>query len=60
MHDTLPRDSPNLHRFEPGTNLNAWLFTFLRNRFHSDLRKRGWDVEDPDGSYAGRLNVQPE
>src|SRR3712207_3578598 len=60
VQDTLLRALSNLHRFEPGTNLNAWLFTILRNLFHSEYRKRRREVEDPDGSYAGRLRVQPE
>ena len=60
VQDTLLRALANLHRFEPGTNLNAWLFTILRNLFHSEYRKRRREVEDPDGSYAGRLKVQPE
>ncbi|MBM6592578.1 sigma-70 family RNA polymerase sigma factor [Microvirga pudoricolor] len=60
VQDTLLRALSNLHRFERGTNLNAWLFTILRNLFHSEYRKRRREVEDPDGSYAGRLNVQPE
>jgi len=60
VQDTLLRALSNLHRFEPGTNLNAWLFTILRNLFHSEYRKRRREVEDPDGSYAGRLKVQPE
>jgi RNA polymerase sigma-70 factor (ECF subfamily) len=50
----------HIDRFERGTNLNAWLFTILRNLFHSEYRKRRREVEDPDGSYAGRLRVQPE
>jgi len=60
VQDTLLRALANLHRFERGTNLNAWLFTILRNLFHSEYRKRRREVEDPDGSYAGRLKVQPE
>jgi RNA polymerase sigma-70 factor, ECF subfamily len=60
VQDTLLRALSNLHRFEPGTNLNAWLFTILRNLFHSEYRKRRREVEDPDGSFAGRLKVQPE
>ena len=53
VQDTLLRALSNIHRFEPGTNLNAWLFTILRNLFHSEYRKRRREVEDPDGSYAG-------
>jgi RNA polymerase sigma-70 factor (ECF subfamily) len=59
VQDTLLRALSNLHRFERGTNLNAWLFTILRNLFHSDYRKRRREVEDPDGSYASRLSVHP-
>src|SRR3954463_6958093 len=60
VQDTLLRALANVDRFEPGTNLNAWLFTILRNLFHSEYRKRRREVEDADGSYAGRLKVQPE
>jgi RNA polymerase sigma-70 factor, ECF subfamily len=58
--DTLVRAIANAHRFEPGTNLNAWLFTILRNLFHSEYRKRRREVEDPDGVYAEQLTSQPE
>jgi len=60
VQDTLLRALSNIDRFERGTNLNAWLFTILRNLFHSEYRKRRREVEDADGSYAGRLKVQPE
>lgn len=60
VQDTLLRALSNIHRFQPGTNLHAWLFTILRNLFHSEFRKRRREVEDPDGSFAGRLKVQPE
>src|SRR5919205_2506509 len=60
VQDTLVRALAHIDRFERGTNLNAWLFTILRNLFHSEYRKRRREVEDPDGSYAGRLKVQPE
>ena len=60
VQDTLMRAWANIDRFEQGTNLEAWLFTILRNRFHSEYRKRKREVEDADGSYAARLKVQPE
>ena len=60
VQDTLMRALANIHRFEPGTNLNAWLFTILRNLFHSEYRKRKREVEDADGAYAARLATAPE
>jgi RNA polymerase sigma-70 factor (ECF subfamily) len=60
VQDTLMRAWKNVDRFEPGTNLNAWLFTILRNLFHSEYRKRKREVEDPDGIHAGRLATRPE
>jgi len=60
VQDTIMRAWANLDRFERGTNLNAWLFTILRNLFHSEYRKRKREVEDADGSYAARLATAPE
>ena len=60
VQDTLMRAWANLERFERGTNLEAWLFTILRNRFHSEYRSRRREVEDPDGSYAARLRTYPD
>ena len=60
VQDTILRAWKNIDRFEAGTNLNAWLFTILRNGFYSQHRKKRREVEDPDGSYAGRLWAPPE
>src|SRR3954451_1858200 len=60
VQDTLLRALANIDRFERGTNLNAWLFTILRNLFHSEYRKRRREVEDPEGSYASHLASPPE
>ena len=60
VQDTLVRALANIDRFERGTNLNAWLFTILRNLFHSEWRKMKREVEDIDGAYAARLSTIPE
>lgn len=57
MADDLVQDTMLLalskeHLFEVGTNLNAWLFTILRNKFYSDRKKRRREVEDPDETIA--------
>ena len=60
VQDTLVRALTNIDQFEPGTNLQAWLFTILRNGFYSQHRKKRREVEDPDGFFAGRLRTAPE
>ena len=59
VQDTLMRGWANIDRFERGTNLEAWLFTILRNQSHSEFRKRKHEVEDVDGFYAARLKTCP-
>ena len=60
VQDTLTRAWAGLDRFERGSNLNAWLFTILRNLFYSEHRKRRREVEDRDGAHAGRLRTHAE
>jgi RNA polymerase sigma-70 factor (ECF subfamily) len=60
VQETLLRALANIHSFEPGSNMPAWLFTILRNLFRSEYRKRRREVEDADGSYAQSLKSQPE
>jgi len=60
VQNTLLRAWANLDHFQHDTNLEAWLFTILRNCFYSEFRKYRWEVEDPDDGYARRLMVQPE
>jgi RNA polymerase sigma-70 factor (ECF subfamily) len=47
-------------KFQPGTSMQAWLFTILRNHFYTELRKRRREVEDPDGAMAQHVAVMPE
>lgn len=60
VQETLARAIANEKSFETGTNIQAWLFTILRNRFRSEYRKRRREVEDADGHYVESLVAQPE
>src|SRR5438552_13995017 len=60
VQETLLRALANIHSFQPGTNMSAWMFTILRNLFRSEYRKRRREVEDTDGSYADTLKSHPE
>ncbi|MFZ1727378.1 MAG: RNA polymerase sigma factor [Albidovulum sp.] len=60
VQDTIVKAWTNFEKFEPGTNLRAWLFTILRNTFFSATRKRKREVSDSDGIHAGRLFVKPD
>lgn len=39
VQETLVRAIENAHRYEPGTNMRAWLFTIMRNKFYSTYNK---------------------
>ncbi len=60
VQETLVRAFTNINSFQPGTNLQAWLFTILRNQFRSEYRKRRHEVEDVDGRFAENLTTPPE
>jgi RNA polymerase sigma-70 factor (ECF subfamily) len=60
IQETLVRAWGNLDRFEAGTNMNAWLFTILRNNYHSQYRRRRREVEDIDDLYSSRVPVRPD
>ena len=60
VQETLLRALTHIDSFQPGTNLQAWLFTILRNLFRSEYRKRRREVEDADGHYADSLVTHPE
>src|ERR1700720_4746188 len=59
VQDTVLSAWAHLDDFQAGTNMGAWLFTILRNRFRTEYRKsRRW-VQDVDGRYAERLTSKP-
>lgn len=59
VQDALVKGLANIKKFEPGTNLRAWMFTILRNTYYSDLRKKRREVEDAEGEHAARLASPP-
>lgn len=59
VQDAVVKAWGNMDKFQPGTNLRAWLFTILRNTYYSLYRKRRREVEDPDGVMAGKLSEKP-
>ncbi len=60
VQDTIVKAWTNIEKFQAGTNLQAWLFTILRNTFFSSLRKRRYEVADPDGVHAAGLYQKPD
>jgi RNA polymerase sigma-70 factor (ECF subfamily) len=59
VQETILRALSNSDKYQPGTNLDAWLVTILRNHFYSLGRKRRREVEDVDGALAGRVVDAP-
>jgi len=60
VQSTLTKALASIDRFEPGTNIRAWLITILRNDFYSSVRKRRHEGEDRDDLHATRLAAAPE
>ena len=40
VQETFLKALSNIDKFDPGTNLRAWLFTILRNTYYTEIRKR--------------------
>jgi RNA polymerase sigma-70 factor (ECF subfamily) len=60
VQDTVLRAWDKRSYFEPGSNLDAWLFTIMRNGFFSAHRKVSREVEDADSSHASTLIALPD
>ncbi|NGQ90308.1 RNA polymerase sigma factor [Rhodobacter sp. HX-7-19] len=59
VQETILKAWSNIDKFDPATNLDAWLFTILRNAFYSALRKTRREVQDSDGAFAATLSERP-
>ncbi|MDD9724502.1 RNA polymerase sigma factor [Roseovarius sp. SK2] len=60
VQDALVKAWTNIDKFEPGTNMRAWLFTILRNTYYSHHRKARREVSDTDGELAASLAKKPD
>lgn len=57
VQDTLIKAWTNRDKFEPGTNLRAWLFTILRNTYYTSVIRRRREIPDEGGEYANGLRA---
>jgi len=57
VQETLLRALENIHRYTPGTNLRAWLFTIMRNRFYTNSAKRAQERTGEADCVADTLVV---
>ena len=46
-------------RFQPGTNLKAWLFTILHNTFRNTIRHAGRDPVEVDSETVEQAAADP-
>jgi RNA polymerase sigma-70 factor, ECF subfamily len=60
VQDTIVKAWSNIEKYAIGTNLQAWLFTILRNTYYSSLRRTRREVADPEGIHAQGLYVRPD
>lgn len=56
VQETMVKAWANREKFQPGTNMKAWLFTILRNAYISQIRKYKREVEDSGGVLTASLS----
>jgi len=55
VQETLIKAWSHRDRYQPGSNLRAWMFTILRNTYYTQLTRRRREVRDETGAYASTL-----
>src|ERR1700692_928853 len=60
VQEALLRAFSNIERFQPGTNLKAWLFTILRNEHYSQLPRQKFEAVGVDTATLPEPSVQPD
>jgi RNA polymerase sigma factor (sigma-70 family) len=59
VQETLTKAIANIDRFQPGTNLRAWLMTIMRNTFYNQARKAARERTGSADCVSGTVSVQP-
>ncbi len=59
VQETLLKALSNIDKFDPGTNLRAWLFTILRNTYYTEIRKRRRESDGLSQLSQQDTNVGP-
>ena len=60
VQDTILKAWSRIDQFRAGTNMQAWLFTILRNTYYSHRRKRAREVQDVAQIYTDTLVTKPD
>lgn len=58
VQETLLRAIENVHQYRPGTNMRAWLFTIMRNRFLTNCRKSARERTGAADCVSSSVRVQ--
>ncbi|MEP9354072.1 sigma-70 family RNA polymerase sigma factor [Xanthobacter sp. KR7-65] len=59
VQETLLKALSNIDKFDPGTNLRAWLFTILRNTYYTEIRKRRRENDGMSALAQQDTNIGP-
>lgn len=59
VQETMLKALANIHSFEPGSNMAAWLHTILRHNYYSEYRKGRREVQDENGFHAAKMESRP-
>jgi RNA polymerase sigma-70 factor (ECF subfamily) len=60
LQDTVLKAWTNMDKFNPGTNMRAWLFTILHNNFYSRRPALNREVADVDNFFSNRISAKPD
>ncbi|HXY58197.1 MAG TPA: sigma-70 family RNA polymerase sigma factor [Methylocystis sp.] len=58
VQETLVKAWSHHASFAEGTNLRGWLVTILRNTYFTEYRRRQREVQDSEGTLAGRIVIE--